>query len=295
MILPDSGVERPVFGRYQVERELGRGAMSVVYLGRDTQSGRVAAIKTVALPREPEAGGPQAVKDGFLREAEAARRLNHPHIVTVFDAGAERGLAYIAMEFLRGSDLTPHSGPDHLLPLPKAMSIVARVAAALSYAHAHGVVHCDIKPANIMYEPESDTVKVTDFGFAHITGSSRTGTGVVHGTPGYMSPEQLAGKKTDGRSDLFSLGVVLYQLASGHLPFQGDSMALLMFKIACEPHVDILTCKPGLPPCLVGIINRALAKQPERRFQTGDAMARAINACAASGGASRRGVVDSGQ
>lgn len=282
MILPGSGVERPMFGRYQVERELGRGAQSVVYLGRDTQSGRVAAIKTVALPQESEAGA-QAVKDRFLREAASAGRLNHPHIVTIFDAGAERGMAYIAMEFLRGWDLTRYNEPDHLLPLPQAMSIVARVAAALSYAHAHGVVHCDIKPANIMYEPGSDAVKVTDFGFAHITGSSMTGTGVVdmiRGTPSYLSPEQLAGREIEGRSDLFSLGVVLYQLASGHLPFQGDSMALLMYKIVCEPHVDILTHNPGLPQCLVGIINRALAKQPERRFQTGDAMARAITACA---------------
>ena len=290
MTLSGSGVERPMFGRYQVERELGRGAKSVVYLGRDPLSGRVAAIKTVTLTQEAEAGGPQAVKDRFLREAEAAQRLNHPHIVTIFEAGAERGLAYIAMEFLRGTDLTLLSAPDHLLPLPQAMSIVARVAAALSYAHAHGVVHCDIKPANIMYEPGSDTVKVTDFGFAYITGSSRTGSGLVHGTPGYMSPEQLAGKSSDGRSDLFSLGVVLYQLACGHLPFEGDSMAMLMYKIACEPHVDILTYNSRLPPCLVDIINRALAKQPEHRFQTGDAMARAINACAASSGAFKQGV-----
>jgi serine/threonine-protein kinase len=295
MTLSGSGVERPMFGRYQVERELGKGAISVVYLGRDTQSGCVVALKTVALSQEFEAGGPQAVRDRFLREAEAARRLNHPHIVTIFDAGAERDLAYIAMEFLKGKDLASYSKPDHLLPLPKAMSIVARVATALSYAHTHGVVHCDIKPANIMYEPESDAVKVTDFGFAHITGSSSNGIGTVFGSPGYMSPEQLAGRKIEGRSDLFSLGVVLYQLASGHLPFQGDSMALLMFKIACEPHVDILTYNPGLPPCLVGIINRALAKQPERRFQTGDEMAQAIEACAASGGASKQGAADIGR
>ena len=187
------------------------------------------------------------------------------------------------MEFLRGRDLTLVSEPGHLLPLPQAMSIVARVAAALSYAHAHGVVHCDIKPANIMYEPGSDAVKITDFGFAYITGSSRTGSGMigmVRGTPGYLSPEQLAGGEIEGRSDLFALGIVLYQLASGHLPFQGDSMALLMFKIACEPPVDILTYNPGLPPCLVDIINRALAKQPQRRFQTGDEMAQAITECA---------------
>lgn len=283
MILSSTGFERAVFGRYRVEQELGRGAMSVVYLGSDTRNGRLAAIKTVALPRELASGESREMKERFLREAEVAGSLHHPHIVTIHDAGAERGLVYIAMEFLRGRDLTLVSEPGHLLPLPQAMSIVARVAAALSYAHAHGVVHCDIKPANIMYEPGSDAVKVTDFGFAHITGSCRTGSGMigmVRGTPGYLSPEQLAGGEIEGRSDLFALGVVLYQLASGHLPFQGDSMALLMFKIACEPPVDILTYNPGLPPCLVDIINRALAKQPQRRFQTGDEMAQAVTECA---------------
>lgn len=269
-----------MFGRYRVEQELGRGAMSVVYLGSDARNGRLAAIKTVALPRELASGESREMKERFLREAEVAGRLHHPHIVTIHDAGAERGLAYIAMEFLKGRDLASYSKPDNLLPLPQAMSIVARVAAALSYAHAHGVVHCDIKPANIMYEPGSDAVKVTDFGFAHITGLSRSQSGMVLGTPSYLSPEQLAGGEIDGRSDLFALGVVLYQLASGHLPFQGDSMALLMFKIACEPPVDILTYKPGLPQCLVDIINRALAKQPQRRFQTGDEMAQAVTECA---------------
>jgi serine/threonine-protein kinase len=176
------------------------------------------------------------------------------------------------------------------------MSIVARVAEALSYAHNNSVVHRDIKPANIMYELESDTVKVTDFGIARITDSSKTKTGMVLGTPSYMSPEQLAGKKIQGSSDLFSLGVTLYQMASGHLPFQGDSMAQLMFKIANEPHVDILTHAPTLPACLVDIINKALAKQPEERFQTGDELAQAIRACMAGGGeaAAKADVVDIG-
>jgi serine/threonine-protein kinase len=202
------------------------------------------------------------------------------------------------MEFLKGKDLTPFIKPDKLLPLPKAMSIIARVADALSYAHTNSVVHRDIKPANIMYELESDTVKVTDFGIARITDSSKTKTGMVLGTPSYMSPEQLAGKKIEGRSDLFSLGVTLYQLACGKLPFQGDSMAQLMFKIANEPHVDILTYNAKLPPCLVDIINKALAKQPEARYQTGEEMAQAIKACAASVGGGDAGakqdVVDIG-
>jgi serine/threonine-protein kinase len=236
------------------------------------------------LTQQFEADELQDVKERFFREAETAGRLNHPYIVTIFDAGEEHDLAYIAMEFLKGKDLTPYIKPDNLLPLPKVLSIVARVAEALSYAHTNSVVHRDIKPANIMYEPESDAVKVTDFGIARITDSSKTKTGMVLGTPSYMSPEQLAGKKIDGRSDLFSLGVMLYQLATGNRPFQGESMAQLMFKIANEPHVDILTNNPGLPPCLADIINKALAKRPEDRYQTGDEMARAIRACIAGGG-----------
>ena len=159
------------------------------------------------------------------------------------------------------------------------LSIVARVAEALAYAHKNSVVHRDIKPANIMYETESDTVKVTDFGIARITDSSKTKTGMVLGTPSYMSPEQLAGTKIEGRSDLFSLGAALYQMACGRLPFEGDSMAQLMFKIANEPHADILTHNPGLPASVVAVINKALAKDPEGRYRTGEEMAQAIRAC----------------
>jgi len=285
VILPGGGVEKPMLGRYQVEKELGKGAMGVVYLGKDPKIGRVVAIKTMALSQEFDADELQDVKDRFFREAETAGRLNHPHIVTIFDAGEEHDLAYIAMEFLKGKDLAPFIKPDNLLPLPKVMSIIARVAEALAYAHNNNVVHRDIKPANIMYELESDTVKVTDFGIARITDSSKTKTGMVLGTPSYMSPEQLSGKKIQGSSDLFSLGVTLYQMSCGHLPFKGDSMAQLMFKIANEPHVDILTLSPALPPCLVDIINKALAKQPEDRYRTGNEFAQAIRACMVDPGA----------
>ena len=278
MQLAGSGMEKPMLGRYQVEKELGKGAMGVVYLGKDPKIGRVVAIKTMALSQEFEPDELADVKERFFREAETAGRLTHPNIVTMYDAGEEHDLAFIAMEFLKGKDLAPFIKPDNLLPLPKVMSIVARVAEALSYAHSNNVVHRDIKPANIMYELESDTVKVTDFGIARITDSSKTKTGMVLGTPSYMSPEQLSGKKIQGNSDLFSLGVTLYQLSCGHLPFQGDSMAQLMFKIANEPHVDILTYVPTLPQCLVEIINKSLAKQPEERFATGDEFAQALRA-----------------
>ncbi|MFO1320444.1 MAG: serine/threonine-protein kinase [Burkholderiales bacterium] len=274
-------VEKPMLGRYQVEKELGKGAMGVVYYGKDPKIGRVVAIKTMALSQEFEADELQDVKDRFFREAETAGRLNHPNIVTIYDAGEEHDLAYIAMEFLTGRDLTPHTKPGSTLPLPRVMSICARVADALDYAHKQNVVHRDIKPANIMYDGATDSVKVTDFGIARITDSSKTKTGMVLGTPSFMSPEQLSGRKIDGQSDLFSLGVTLYQLACGHLPFQGETMTQLMYKIANEPPIDILSLNPALPDCLVAIIDRCLAKSKEDRFATGEELATALRSCAA--------------
>ena len=281
LISDDGTVEKPMLGRYQVEKELGKGAMGVVYLGKDPKIGRVVAIKTMALAQEFDEDELVEVKERFFREAETAGRLNHPNIVTIYDAGEEHDLAYISMEFLKGQDLLPYTKPGNLLPPQTVFSIVARVADALDYAHAQHVVHRDVKPANIMYEPESDSVKVTDFGIARITDSSKTKTGMVLGTPSYMSPEQLAGRKIEGSSDLFSLGVTLYQMLTGQQPFQGDSMAQLMYKIANEPHPGILTIDPSLPPCASAIIDKILQKQPEQRFHTGAEFARAIRACAA--------------
>jgi len=218
----------------------------------------------------------QEAKDRFFREAESAGRLDHPSIVKIYDAGEEHDLAYIAMEFLKGKDLVPYTKMPNLLPLPQVLSIIARVADGLSHAHSMGIVHRDIKPANIMYNPDTDTAKVTDFGIARVTDSSKTKTGMVLGTPSYMSPEQLAGKKIDGRSDLFSLGVTLYQMACGRLPFEGESMTQLMYRIANEPHPNILEYNPALPPWMKDLIDRILAKNPDERFQTGAEFAAAI-------------------
>jgi serine/threonine-protein kinase len=168
-----------------------------------------------------------------------------------------------------------------LLPAAQVLSIVARVAEALAYAHKQNVVHRDIKPANIMYEAESDTVKVTDFGIARITDSSKTKTGLVLGTPSFMSPEQLAGKKVDGRSDLYSLGVMLYQMLSGVLPFRGDSMSELMFKIANEEAADIRVVRPEIAEGLANVVALALSKRPETRYQTGDQFAADLRAVGA--------------
>jgi serine/threonine-protein kinase len=280
MLVGQGGVSKPMLGRYEIEKELGKGAMGVVYLGKDPKISRVVAIKTMNLSQEFDADELEDVKARFFREAETAGRLNHPHIVTMYDAGEEHDLAYIAMEFLKGKDLVPYTKQGSLLPVPTVLSIVARVADALGYAHTLNVVHRDIKPANIMYDLESDTVKVTDFGIARITDSSKTKTGMVLGTPSFMSPEQLAGTKIDGQSDLFSLGATLYQLVCGKLPFEGDSMAQLMFRIANEPHTDILTINEDVPPCVVVIIDKALSKKKEDRYQTGQEMAEEIRQCA---------------
>ncbi|GBG13386.1 eukaryotic-like serine/threonine-protein kinase [Novimethylophilus kurashikiensis] len=278
-ILTEGGIEKPMLGRYQVEKELGKGAMGVVYLGSDPKISRTVAIKTMALAQEFEPDELADVKERFFREAETAGRLNHPNIVTMYDAGEEHDLCYIAMEFLKGKDLVPYTKPGQLLPIPRVMDIVLKVADALDYAHLNNVVHRDIKPANIMYEVETGVVKVTDFGIARITDSSRTKTGMVLGTPSYMSPEQLSGKKVDGRSDLFSLGVMFYQLVTGQLPFVADSMAALMFKIANDPHPAATTLRPELPPCLSAIIDKMLTKDADQRYQRGTEIAADLRKC----------------
>ena len=262
-----------MLGRYQVDKELGKGVMGVVYLGKDPKIGRVVAIKMMALSQEFSGDELVDARERFFREAETAGRLQHQNIVTIFDAGEEHDLAYIAMEFLKGKDLLDFCKDGNLLPAPKVLSIVARVAEALAYAHKQNVVHRDIKPANIMYEIDSDTVKVTDFGIARITDSSKTKTGLVLGTPSFMSPEQLAGKKVDGRSDLYSLGVMLFQMLTGVLPFRGESMAELMYKIANEEAPDIRIIRKEFPESLANLVALSVSKRPETRYQDGDQFA----------------------
>ncbi len=279
LIVDGSGVEKPMLGRYEIERELGKGAMGAVYLGKDPKISRVVAIKTMALSQEFEEDEIEDVKQRFFREAETAGRLTHPSIVTIYDAGEEHDLAYIAMEFLKGSDLTPFTKKDKLLPVTKVLDLIKRAAEGLDYAHQHNVVHRDIKPANIMYDAETDSMKITDFGIARITDASKTKTGMVLGTPSYMSPEQLAGKKVTGQSDLFSLGVMLFQMTTGELPFKGDSMAALMYKITNEPHPSPQSIRPDLPRCIVILVNRALHKDLDKRYQSGAQMASDIEKC----------------
>jgi CHASE2 domain-containing sensor protein/tRNA A-37 threonylcarbamoyl transferase component Bud32 len=279
------GAEKPMLGRYEIDKELGRGAMGVVYRGTDPRINRTVAIKTMALAQEFEESELAEVKERFFREAEAAGRLNHPNVVTIYDTGEEHDLAWIAMELLTGHDLVRYTRPDNLLPIQKVISIVARAAEGLDYAHANNVVHRDIKPANIMYDPETDAVKIADFGIARVSNSGKTKTGMVVGTPSFMSPEQVTGRKDlDGRTDIFSLGVVLYQLVTLELPWDGEQATQIMYKIATEPYPDPLEIRPDLKktcPWVSIVIKRALEKDRDKRYQTGAQMAKDLRACLA--------------
>jgi serine/threonine-protein kinase len=266
-------------GRYQLEREIGRGAMGVVHLGRDTAINRLVAIKAIPLASEFSESELTEARTRFFREAETAGRLNHPNIVTIYDVGEEHGLAYIAMEYLKGRHLSDYATADNLLEPRKVLELMGRTAQALGFAHKQQVVHRDIKPANIMYDPNADVLKITDFGIARLTGTGTTRTGIVLGTPSFMSPEQLEGRTVTGHSDLFSLGVSLFQLLTGHLPFTADSMTGLMQQIAEAPHPPLRSYRPDLPACVEDVIDRALAKTPEARFESGAQMAAALEDC----------------
>jgi serine/threonine-protein kinase len=263
---------RPTLGRYEVVKQLGRGAMGVVYLGQDPRINRITAIKTFQFGSDfdPEEAG--KMKRKFFVEAESAGTLSHPNIVTIYDAGEEQELAYIAMEYLEGEDLQNYTKENNLLPMRKVIDYTADIADALDYAHKKGIVHRDVKPANVMLL-KTGTVKITDFGIARIAATSQTQTGVLKGTPYYMSPEQISGKKVDGRSDIFSLGVMLYQLLTAQLPFQGDSLATLMNQIMNVPQPDPRQYNPKIVKPLVGMIGRALEKDREKRYQRASELA----------------------
>lgn len=282
--LPMADLQRTSLGRYRIDRAIGRGSMGAVFLGLDPLLGRQVAIKTMALGQEFAGAELVEAKQRFFREAETAGRLQHRDIVTIYDVGEEQDLAYIAMEFLKGHDLQRHTVGAQLLPASVVLRIGARVADALGYAHSQGVIHRDVKPANVMLHLPSGAVKVTDFGIARVTDASRTRTGMVLGTPSFMSPEHLAGQRVDGRTDLYSLGVMLFQLLTGQLPFQADSMARLMFRIANDDAPDVRSLRPDLPEALARVLARALSKSPAARQSDGAQMAaelRALDPCSA--------------
>src|SRR5437879_3088726 len=263
------------FGRYEILTELGRGAMGVVYKARDPKINRVVAVKTISLAGQP-AEEELEYRERFFREAEAAGRLSHPGIVTIFDVGEEpeTRAPYIVMEFVGGPSLDKVLSRDgNKLPIESALQLTLELAEALDCAHAQGVVHRDLKPANILLT-EDGHAKIADFGVAKLNLANQTQAGRLFGTPAYMSPEQLHGEAVDGRSDLFSLGVVLYTVLTGYKPFQGNSAVTVSYKVVNRDPIPATLLDTELPPGLDYIIARAMAKEPAERYQTGMEMVR---------------------
>lgn len=262
-------------GRYLIEAEIGRGAMGVVYRAYDPQIGRQVAIKTISLTGQ-EFADEQEYRARFLREVRAAGRLSHPGVVTIFDAGqdSETHEPYLVMEYVSGEPLSRVLARQRKLDLRVALQYAQEIAEALDYAHAQGVVHRDIKPANILIT-EDGHAKIADFGVAWLR-QEITQVGEVVGSPAYMAPEQMNGKQADARSDLFSLGVVLYSMITGFRPFQGNSAKTVVFKVMNIDPVPVTSFQSEVSPELDALVSRAIAKDPDERFPSGAALASAI-------------------
>jgi serine/threonine-protein kinase len=267
---------KPTIGRYEILGELGQGAMGIVYKARDPKINRLLAIKTIRFSDEFEDDRVTEVKDRFFREAEIAGKLSHPNIVSIYDVGEDYDLTYLAMEYLEGESLLKYCQKGALLPLRIVLSIMVKTAAALEHAHRQGVIHRDIKPANIMFL-KNGKVKVTDFGIAKAVSTSQTKSGIVLGTPSYMSPEQINGKEIDGRSDIFSLGVVFFELLTGQVPFKGKSITNLFYEITQGRHPSPKELNPKIPRPCIQIIDKALSKNPEKRFQKAGELAKYLD------------------
>jgi eukaryotic-like serine/threonine-protein kinase len=264
-------------GRYEILGVLGKGSMGLVYKAQDPKINRQVAIKTMRFSDEFEEDLIHEIKERFFREAEIAGQLSHPSIVTIHDVGDDGELTYMAMEFLEGEDLDKFITREKLLPFRRVLDVVFKIAEALDYAHKADVIHRDIKPANVMLL-KNGNIKVTDFGIAKAISSSRTKTGVILGTPNYMSPEQIMGQKIDSRSDIFSLGVLFYQMITGELPFHGDNLSGLLYQITQTKHPSPRSHNPKIPGICEQILDKALAKDPNKRFRSAGEMARVINA-----------------
>jgi serine/threonine-protein kinase len=249
-------------GRYEILDEIGRGAMGTVYRARDPLIERTVAIKTVPISQLRQEG--TEAESRFLREAQSAGRLSHPNIVTIYDVGEADGLAYIAMEHLSGNTLRAlmNNGP---MPLDLVLETAAQMAEALAFAHEHGVIHRDVKPANVVITNQHGRIKLTDFGIAHLANSDHTHDGQMLGSPRYMSPEQAMGREVDGRSDIFSLGAVMYEMLTGHYAFDGDSLPAIVYRVVNETPFSAAVLRPQIPAALNDLLMRMLSKKPEAR------------------------------
>ena len=258
----------PKLGRYEVVDEIGKGAMGVVYLARDPLIGRLVALKTFRIGYSVKDQELEQFRIRFMREAQSAGILSHPNIVTIHDVveQTEEGLAFIAMEYVRGTNLKAVLQSEQPLSLGAVVDIVSQVAEALDYAHAHRVIHRDIKPANLLITGDSK-VKITDFGIARLDTSNLTQEGQLLGTPNYMAPEQIQGKEVDHRADLFALGVVLYEMLTRHKPFQGENLTVVSHRIVYDHFTPPKEYARNLPPGVERVLDRALEKDPTRRYQ----------------------------
>lgn len=273
--LPVGQVENLSLGRYRILSELGRGAMGIVYEAEDPKIHRKVALKVVHL-KSLGVDEVDQVKQRFFREAQAAGKLNHPNIVTVYDVGEEHDVAYIAMDMLIGKPMSSLIG-RHQGDLKTVVGWIAQAAEALAYAHESDVIHRDVKPANMIIEERTQRLKLTDFGVARIAGVQQTQTGIVLGSPSYMSPEQIRGEKLTGATDIFSLGVTLYQTITGQLPFAGDTLPALAYAITQTKQSSPRTLNEAVPVSLVRICNKALQKNPDERFSTAAEFAKSLN------------------
>lgn len=262
-------------GRYRIDKELGRGAMGRVFLAFDPTIERRVAIKTIQIFESIPPSEQEQARERFLREARSAGQLIHPGIVTVFDVGEADGFPYLAMEYVEGETLDVFCREEALLPVEAAVEIVASAAEALAFAHARGIVHRDIKPANLMRVSER-AAKIMDFGLAKNPAAQLTQDGALLGTPNYMSPEQIRGDALDGRSDLFSLTVVLFELLTGTKPFAGDTVSSVLYRIVHEPPRDPELLAGRVPAAVAEAVRRGLAKDPDARFRDGTEMATAL-------------------
>ena len=270
-------MEQPQLGRYVIESEIGRGAMGVVYKAMDSVLQRVVAVKTVNMALEREHADKYEAR--FYQEARAAGGLNHPNIVTVYDAGKAGDVVYMAMEYIQGVELRSLFTEGTPMGVAQALSIAAQVAEGLGYAHQAGVVHRDIKPANIMVVADGP-VKITDFGIARMRASADlTQTGVMLGSPKYMSPEQVIGKRADHRSDIFSLGVILYEMLTGAAPFSGENVTALMYQIVNFAPPAPSAVNRAVPEMLDFIVAKMLAKLLEERYPDARELARDLREC----------------
>lgn len=266
-------------GRYEIVEELGRGAMGSVFKARDPAVGRTVALKTI-LPVALSGTQSQEYVSRFLREAHAAGSLAHPGIVPVFDVGEHEGVPFLVMEFVEGRTLAEAMHKGERFTLDQVCEIGGQIAEALGYAHRHGVVHRDIKPANILMTSREaygfERPRITDFGIAKLTDTAITTTGQLMGTPSFMPPEQFTGAPIDGRADLFSLGVILYSLATGEQPFPGETMTAVSYKVVHTLPIPPSKLNPAMPPMLEAVILKCLAKNPAERYQTGDELAQEL-------------------